>query len=54
LIEVAAVNGNIFVSFLQPFQDRRYYDALLDELKENGLEYVEYGMEPVCVADIKI
>ena len=54
LIEVAAVNGNIFVSFLQPFQDRRYYDALLDELKENGLEYVEYGMAPVCVADIKI
>ena len=31
-----------------------YYDALLDELKENGLEYVEYGMAPVCVADIKI
>ena len=53
LIEVAAVNENIFVSFLQPFTDRRYYDALLDELKENGIEYVECGSAPVCVADIK-
>lgn len=53
LIEVAAVNENIFVSFLQPFTDRRYYEALLDELKENGIEYVECGSAPVCVADIK-
>ena len=53
LIEVAAVNGNICVSFLQPFADRRYYDALLDELKENGIEYVECGSAPVSVADIK-
>ena len=53
MIEVAAVNGKIFVSFLQPFSDRCYYDALLDELKENGIEYVECGMTPVCVADIK-
>ena len=53
LIEVAAVNGKIFVSFLQPFSDRRYYDALIDELKENGIEYVECGAVPVCVADIK-
>ncbi len=53
LIEVAAVNGKIFVSFLQPFSDRRYYDALIDELKENGIEYVECGTVPVCVADIK-
>ena len=53
LIEVAAVNGKIFVSFLQPFSDRRYYDALLDELKENGIEYVECGTTPVSVADIR-
>ena len=53
MIEVAAVNGKIFVSFLQPFSDQCYYDALLDELKENGIEYVECGMTPVCVADIK-
>ena len=52
LIEVASVNGNIFVSFLQPFSDRRYYDALIDELKGNGIEYVECGTTPVCVADI--
>ena len=53
LIEVAAVNGRIFVSFLQPFSDRRYYDALLDELKENGIEYVECGSTTVSVAEIK-
>jgi hypothetical protein len=53
LIEVAAVNGKIFVSFLQPFSDRCYYDALLDELKENGIEYVECGSTTVSVAEIK-
>jgi len=52
LIEVAAVNGNIFVSFLQPFTDRRYYDGLLDELKENGITCVECGTAPVCVAEM--
>ena len=54
LIEIAAVNGNIFVSFLQPFSDRRYYDALLDELKENGITFVEFGTAPVCVAEISV
>ena len=53
LIEVAMVNGKIFVSFLQPFSDRRYYDALIDELQENGIEYVECGTTHVCTADIK-
>lgn len=53
LIEIAAVNGNIFVSFLQPFADRRYYDALLGELKENGIACVECGMTPVSVAEIR-
>ena len=52
LIEIAAVNGNIFVSFLQPFEDRRYYDALLDELKENGIAYAECGTTPVTVAEM--
>jgi len=52
LIEIAAVNGNIFVSFLQPFADRRYYDALLDELKENGIACTECGTTPVCVAEM--
>jgi hypothetical protein len=30
-----------------------YYDALLDDLKENEIEYVECGTMPVCVADIR-
>ncbi len=29
-----------------------YYDALLDDLKENEIEYVECGTTPICVADI--
>jgi len=53
LIEIAAVNGNIFVSFLQPFADRRYYDALLGELKENGIPCVECGTASVRVAEME-
>jgi hypothetical protein len=52
LIEISAVNGNIFVSFLQPFSDRLYFDALLDELKENGIPYTECGIAEVNVAEI--
>lgn len=52
LIEIAAVNGNICVSFLQPFSERLYYNALLEELRENGIPYTECGTEPVSVAEI--
>ena len=54
LIEVAGVNGNICVSILQPFSDRRYYEALLEELKENRIAYTECGVMPVRVAEIQI
>jgi hypothetical protein len=49
----AAVNGNICVSFLQPFSERLYYGALLEELKENGIPYRECGTAPVSVAEIR-
>ena len=52
LIEISAVNGNIFISFLQPFSERLYFDALLDELKENGIPYTECGIANVSVAEI--
>lgn len=53
LIEISAVNGDIFISFLQPFSERLYFDALLDELKENGIPYIECGTVEVNGADIK-
>lgn len=53
LIEISAINGNIFISFLQPFSERLYFDALLDELKENGIPYTECGAAEVNVAEIR-
>lgn len=52
LIEIAAVNGQICVSVLQPFSERIYYDALLAELKENDIPYTECGTAAVRVAGI--
>ena len=52
LIEISAINGNIFISLLQPFSDRLYFDALLDELKKNGIPYTECGVAEVNVAII--
>ena len=53
LIEISAVNGNIFISFLQPFSERLYFDALLDELKECDIPYTECGVAKVNVAEIR-
>ena len=53
LIELSAINGNVFVSFLQPFSERLYFDALLDELRENGIPYTECGTAQVNVAEIR-
>ncbi|MBR3538464.1 MAG: hypothetical protein IKN79_05265 [Eubacterium sp.] len=51
-IEVASANGKIFVSILQSFEERVYYEALLLEMRSKGIEFVECGDEPVKVADI--
>ena len=53
LIEISAVNGNIFISFLQPFSERLYFDALLDQPKENGIPYTECGIAEVNAAKIR-
>ncbi len=52
LIEVAAVGGKIFASLLQGFDDTIYYQALIEELKANGIDFIECGNEPISVADI--
>ena len=41
LTEIAAVNGNIFLSIQQNFEEDIYYKALLNELTENGIPYQE-------------
>ena len=52
LIEMAAVNGNICVSILQPFEEDLYFKELKDELESNGIEYTDCGHAFVSVADI--
>ena len=52
LLEVTAINGYFFVSFLQCFKESKYYDAFLEELGANGIEYEECGNEPVLTAGI--
>jgi hypothetical protein len=41
LIEIAAVNRNIFLSIHQNFEEDIYYKALLNELADNGIPYTE-------------
>ncbi|WP_026512235.1 hypothetical protein [Butyrivibrio sp. LC3010] len=41
LTEIAAVNGNIFLSIHQNFGEDIYYKSLLKELEDNGIPYTE-------------
>ncbi len=50
--QVAAVNGQIFLTIIQPFSETMYYDALLEELKEQGIPYTEYGTESNRTGDV--
>jgi len=52
--EIAAVNGTIFVSMLQPFSEHILYDAFIEELKTNSVVFYECGSEPITIANINI
>lgn len=39
LLEMTAVNGRMFVDFIQNFADRRFFDAFLRQLSQNGIAY---------------
>lgn len=54
IIEVGAVGGKIFVSLLQSFEETIYYQALIEELQANGIDFVQCGDEPISVADIVV
>lgn len=49
VIEVAAVNDNIFLSMGQDFREDTYYKAILKELDDLGIPYTEKG---TIVSDI--
>ena len=40
-VEIAAVKGRIFLSFHQRFEEDKYYKAVLKQLEDNGIPYVE-------------
>jgi hypothetical protein len=41
LVELAAVKGNIFLSFHQRFEEDKYYKAVLKQLEDIGIPYIE-------------
>ena len=53
LIELSAVNGNVFISMVEAFRENTYYEAFLEELKENNISYREYGKDLVMVAEMQ-
>ena len=54
LSEITAVNGKIFVSMLQSFSERVLYDAFIEELNINNIEFTECGSEQIITANINI
>ena len=41
LTEIAAINGNIFLSITQDYKEDKLYKAFLQELDELGIPYTE-------------
>ena len=41
LVEIAAVKGSIFLSFHQRFEEDKYYKAVLKQLEDHGIPYIE-------------
>ena len=52
IIQLSAMNEQVFLTIIQPFSERMYYDALLEELKDQGIPYTECGTEPNLSPDI--
>ena len=46
------MNGRIFISFIQAFAEHVYFDALVKELQEHGIQYTEFGENTIKVAEI--
>ncbi|MDO4537484.1 MAG: hypothetical protein Q4B54_04925, partial [Coriobacteriales bacterium] len=52
IIQLSAVNRQLFLTIIQPFSERTYYDALLEELRDQGIPYTECGTEPNLAPDV--
>ncbi len=46
-LEISSFNGWFYISMLQGFSSDVYYKALINQLEESGIEYVEEGTEPI-------
>jgi len=54
VVELAAIGGKIFISLLQLFEEPICYQALLEELKQNGIKYTECGEKPISIPDVSL
>lgn len=53
-IEISSFNQWFYITLLQGFSNDVYYKALLNELKQNGIEYAEDGSVPLGTPDIEL
>ena len=53
LLELSAINGNVYISMIQTFREDVYYQVFLKELEENGITVNEYGMTPIQTAEVR-
>ena len=52
LLELSAINGNVYISMIQTFREDVYYQVFFKELEENGITVNEYGMTPIQTAEV--
>lgn len=52
ILEINAVNGRFFISFLQEWRDDVYYRAFLNQLAKESIGYEDMGGGPLAVSEI--
>ncbi len=53
-LEISSLNGWFYVTLLQGFSCDVYYRALLGQLEQSGIEYIEDGSVPLGTPDIEL
>ncbi len=54
LLELTAINGRMYVDFIQSFSDRRFFDAFLRQLSQNGIAYQYQGTHRLEIPGIRL
>ena len=54
MMEISSFNGWFYVTLLQSFSSDVYYRALLEQMKQSGIEFVEEGCCPMGIAEIEV